>query len=65
MGKYQFSPCKIRLLLASSKIDIDVDSSEAQSVTLPDAPPAEDEHSKALEDKNVEIYIKYDMIRPQ
>jgi len=44
---------------SSSKIDMDVDSSEAQmtdstGVTLPDAPAAEDEHSKVAEDKNVE-----------
>lgn len=48
---------------SSSKIDMDVDSSEAQmtdstGVTLPDAPVAEDGHSNVLEDKNVESYIE-------
>ena len=48
---------------SSSKIDMDVDSSEAQmtdstGVALPDAPAAEDGHSNVLKDKNVESYIE-------
>ncbi|PNY05972.1 cell division cycle 5-like protein [Trifolium pratense] len=49
---------------SSSKVDMDVDSSsEAQAthitgVTLPDAPAAEDENSKAVEGENIESVIE-------